>query len=158
MLAQLIPESAGPPVTLNRPITVIGRSSKCCDLVIDQTSISKMHCILVKTDGLIYMRDLGSTNGTRVNGQRVIRGALLPGDQLSFAGVTFRVHLGPDRPQTSKTPDGVNVPEGVTEEVPVIADDSLPEIGLKPLGQKERDSTARGKRRDLDDSDILLPD
>jgi hypothetical protein len=31
-----------------------------------------------------------------VNGQRIIRGALLPGDQLAFAGEKFRVHLGPD--------------------------------------------------------------
>jgi pSer/pThr/pTyr-binding forkhead associated (FHA) protein len=55
-----------------------------------------MHCILVKTDGLLLLRDLGSTNGTRVNGTRVRRAALLPNDQLSIAGFKFRVYLGPD--------------------------------------------------------------
>lgn len=100
MLAQLIPDNGGPPITITRGITVVGRSSRFCDLALDDTNVSKMHCILVKTDGLIYMRDLGSTNGTRVNGQRVVRGALLPGDRISFSGVGFRVYLGPD-PQLS---------------------------------------------------------
>jgi pSer/pThr/pTyr-binding forkhead associated (FHA) protein len=42
------------------------------------------------------LRDLGSTNGTRVNGTRVRRAALLPNDQLSIAHYKFRVYLGPD--------------------------------------------------------------
>jgi len=83
-------------MTLAQRVTVVGRSTRLCDLALNQGSVSKLHCILVKTDGLIYMRDLGSTNGTRVNGQRVIRGALLPGDQISFSGTTFKVYLGPD--------------------------------------------------------------
>jgi pSer/pThr/pTyr-binding forkhead associated (FHA) protein len=58
-----------------------------------------MHCVIVKTDGLLLLRDLGSTNGTRVNGQRVRRAALLPNDQLSIANYKFRVYLGPDLPE-----------------------------------------------------------
>ena len=96
MLAQLLPVKGGDPITLDRPVTVVGRSSRICDLRIDDTRVSKLHCILVKTDGLVYMRDLGSTNGTRVNGQRVLRGALLPGDQISFSGAVYQIHLGPD--------------------------------------------------------------
>ena len=96
MLAQLLPVKGGDPITLDRPVTVVGRSSRICDLPIDDTRVSKLHCILVKTDGLVYMRDLGSTNGTRVNGQRVLRGALLPGDQISFSGAAYHIHLGPD--------------------------------------------------------------
>jgi len=96
MLAQLLPVKGGDPITLDRPVTVVGRSSRICDLPIDDTRVSKLHCILVKTDGLVYMRDLGSTNGTRVNGQRVLRGALLPGDQISFSGAAYYIHLGPD--------------------------------------------------------------
>ena len=57
-----------------------------------------MHCIIVKTDGLLLLRDLGSTNGTRVNGTRVRRAALLPNDQVSIAHFKFRVYLGPDLP------------------------------------------------------------
>src|SRR5262249_42858336 len=64
----------------------------------DHKSVSKMHCVIVKTDGLLLLRDLGSTNGTRVNGQRVRRAALLPNDKLSIAGYKFTVYLGPDEP------------------------------------------------------------
>jgi hypothetical protein len=34
-----------------------------------------------------------------VNGQRVTRGALLPGDELSFASLKFRINLGPAKPE-----------------------------------------------------------
>jgi pSer/pThr/pTyr-binding forkhead associated (FHA) protein len=98
MQAQLIPAGDGEPITLKRDMTLVGRKRDLCDLVIDRNSISKIHCLIVKTDGLLFIRDLGSTNGTKVNGQRVTRGALLPGDELAFASVKFRVHLGPDEP------------------------------------------------------------
>ena len=115
MLAQLIPVKGGPPVTLAQSVTLVGRSPRLCDLSLEHTSVSKLHCVLVKTDGLIYMRDLGSTNGTRVNGQRVLRGALLPGDRISFAGASFKVHLGPD-PRLST---GMVDLDGPTEMVPL---------------------------------------
>ena len=95
MLAQLIPVSGGATVTIDRDVTVVGRLEEHCDLVLERKSVSKLHCIIVKTDGLLFVRDLSSTNGTKVNGQKIIRGALLPGDQLSFAGEKFVVHMGP---------------------------------------------------------------
>lgn len=99
MHAQLIPLEGGTPITITNDVTLVGRKPGLCDLVLDRSSISKMHCLLVKTDGLLFVRDLGSTNGTKVNGQRVTRGALLPGDELAFASAKFRVHLGPDLPE-----------------------------------------------------------
>lgn len=96
MLAQLVPAEGGKPITLKRDVIVVGRKPGLCDLIVERPSVSKLHCVLVKTDGLLFVRDLGSTNGTKVNGQRVTRGALLPGDELAFASVRFRVHLGPD--------------------------------------------------------------
>ena len=125
MLAQLIPQEGGPPITLHNAITVVGRSSKLCELVVDHTSISKQHCVLIKTDGLLYLRDLGSTNGTRVNGQRVIRGALLPGDQIAFSSISYRVHLGPD-----KGPARVSQ-NGATEMIPIVSHDQLNDNTIK---------------------------
>lgn len=100
MLAQLLPVKGGAPITLTKPITIVGRSPRVCDLALSYRNVSKVHCVLVKTDGLIYIRDLGSTNGTRVNGQKVLRGALLPGDKICFAGASYQIYLGPD-PQLS---------------------------------------------------------
>ncbi len=97
MLARLVPVNQGKkPIVLKHDVTLVGRDEEMCEMVIDSKSISKMHCIIVKTDGLLFIRDLGSTNGTRVNGQKVTRGALLPGDELSFASIKFEVELGPD--------------------------------------------------------------
>lgn len=150
MLAQLIPKQGGPPVTLGRAITVVGRSSKLSDLVIDHTSISKQHCVLVKTDGLIYLRDLGSTNGTRVNGQRVIRGALLPGDQISFASITYRIHLGPDVAGGNHRPS----PSNATEMMPLMDDGGLNDDN----GFMNTLENSKSDVRLLGDSDLLMPD
>ena len=124
MLAQLIPVKEGPPITLTKSITLVGRSSRLCDLAVDHNAVSKIHCVLVKTDGLIYMRDLGSTNGTRVNGQRVVRGALLPGDPISFGGAMYTIFLGPD----PKLSTGSIANEQHTEMVPIVteSDDEIP--------------------------------
>src|SRR5437899_12771222 len=95
MRAQLIPLDGTPAFDIGKDLTLVGRKEEC-DLRLDHKSVSKMHCVIVKTDGLLLLRDLGSTNGTRVNGQRVRRAALLPNDQLNIANYKFRVHLGPD--------------------------------------------------------------
>ncbi|MFG0335580.1 MAG: FHA domain-containing protein [Maioricimonas sp. JB049] len=100
MIAKLIPLDGSPPISITREVTVVGRKRGLCDVILDHTSVSKLHCAIAKTDGLLFIRDLGSTNGTRVNGQRVTRGALLPGDELAFARVKFRVHLGPGEPES----------------------------------------------------------
>src|SRR4029077_7056514 len=97
MRAQLVPLDGGAPVEVVKDLTLVGRKEEC-DLRLDHKSVSKMHCVIVKTDGLLLLRDLGSTNGTRVNGQRVRRGALVPHAQLSIHNYKSRVLLGPDAP------------------------------------------------------------
>jgi pSer/pThr/pTyr-binding forkhead associated (FHA) protein len=102
MRAQLLPLDGGPPIDINKDMVVVGRKEDC-DVRLEHKSVSKMHCVLVKTDGLLLLRDLGSTNGTRVNGTRVRRAALLPNDQLSIAHYKFRVYLGPDEPERGRS-------------------------------------------------------
>ncbi|WP_437192451.1 FHA domain-containing protein [Planctomicrobium sp. SH527] len=98
MIAQLVPIDGSQPISIIRDVTLVGRKEGICDVILQSSSISKLHCAIAKTDGLLFFRDLGSTNGTKVNGQRVMRGALLPGDELCFANLRFRVHLGPGKP------------------------------------------------------------
>jgi pSer/pThr/pTyr-binding forkhead associated (FHA) protein len=104
MRAQLVPLEGGPAIEVIKDVTLVGRKEDC-DLRLDHKSVSKLHCIIVKTDGLLLLRDLGSTNGTRVNGQRVRRAALLPNDQVTIAGYAFRVKLGGEEPPAPVLPE-----------------------------------------------------
>jgi pSer/pThr/pTyr-binding forkhead associated (FHA) protein len=108
MKAELVPLDGGPPIPITRDLTVVGRR-EYCDVQIDHPSLSKRHAVLVKTDGLLILRDLASTNGTKVKGQRIRWAALLPEDRIAFGSRKFRVYLGPDdmpgpseRPRSAK--------------------------------------------------------
>ena len=93
MRARLVSLDGGRSVDIEKDLTLVGRDEDC-DLRLDHKSISKLHCVIVKTDGLLLIRDLGSTNGTRVNGTRVRRAALLPNDTLSIANLKYAVKFG----------------------------------------------------------------
>ncbi len=95
MKAELVPENGDPAIPILRDVTVIGRHESC-DVVINDSSLSKRHCIFVKTDGLLVIRDLATTNGTKVKGQRVRWAALLPEDRISLGGYKLRIYLGSD--------------------------------------------------------------
>ncbi len=72
----------------------IGRAPGC-DLRLSDVSVSRSHAELrSEADGWI-LYDLGSTNGTHVNGHRVTGGIVVrPGDQVAFGGLAFRLAAG----------------------------------------------------------------
>ena len=125
MQARLVPIADAPPVALTRDVTLVGRTEDC-DVRFEHKSVSKLHCLLVKTDGLILLRDLGSTNGTRVNGQRVRRAALLPNDLLAIAAFRYQLKFG-DVPDDSEERPDVADPAG-----PDAEDDGPDEKPLDP--------------------------
>ena len=95
MKSELVPLNGDPPIPILRDVTVIGRR-EFCDVQIDHPSLSKRHCVLVRTEGLLMLRDLATTNGTKVNGQRVMWAALLPNDKITLGNYKLRVYLGSD--------------------------------------------------------------
>ncbi len=60
---------------------VIGRDP-ACDIVLSGMTVSRRHLRLLFTDGAWIVRDLDSTNGTRLNDSVVVRCQLRPGDRL----------------------------------------------------------------------------
>jgi hypothetical protein len=73
-----------------RPVT-IGRAPDC-DCHLTEPSVSRRHAQLRRVDETWLLRDLGSSNGTRLNGIRVTEEIeVRPGDQLSLGGVRYRL-------------------------------------------------------------------
>ena len=69
---------------------VIGRSPEANICVVDRW-VSRRHCEIAERDGLLVVRDLGSTHGTRLNGQPITESTLTPGDELTVGLTTFLV-------------------------------------------------------------------
>jgi hypothetical protein len=71
--------------------TTIGRSPEC-DCMVNDPSVSRRHAQLRRTGDGWLLRDLGSSNGTRLNGMRVTQEVdVRPGDQVSLGGVRYRL-------------------------------------------------------------------
>jgi pSer/pThr/pTyr-binding forkhead associated (FHA) protein len=73
---------------------IIGRR-KDVQVCLDNPWVSRRHCELDEVEGILLVRDLGSRNGTFVNGYRISASPLMPGDELNIAGVTFLVEYEP---------------------------------------------------------------
>jgi pSer/pThr/pTyr-binding forkhead associated (FHA) protein len=77
-------------IHLDRPLTLVGRRPGC-DVRLESPWISKCHCCLAPVCDGVAVRDLGSTNGTRINGRRVSAGRLRPGDELTIGRTRYRL-------------------------------------------------------------------
>ena len=76
----------------NLPVT-IGRGKKC-DLVFPSTHLSRVHAqITLSSEGLV-LEDLNSVNGTSVNGEKVVKVQLSPGDRIQMDTYSF-ILFGP---------------------------------------------------------------
>lgn len=73
--------------------TVVGRSNEC-DISLGAAHLSRRHASLHVKNGLLYVKDLGSSNGTYLNGERVTEVRVKRGDELCFDTLSFGV-IGP---------------------------------------------------------------
>jgi hypothetical protein len=93
---------AGPDAGKSRRLrgvrTVVGRSQDC-DFRVADGSVSRHHLEVVVSDECVLLRDLGSGNGTRVNGQRIDERVLRDQDEIAIGRTRFRFvdELGPTR-------------------------------------------------------------
>lgn len=73
---------------LTGEMTVIGRGAEA-DIVVDDTGVSRQHCRFEVTDQGTILTDLGSTNGTFVEGQRIREVTLLDGNAVTVGRTTI---------------------------------------------------------------------
>jgi len=90
MPAQLLSLSDGPSILVNKPILLIGRHPEC-DIQIDSRKVSRRLCCVAQVADYLVVRDLGSTNGIRINGVRVLEGKLKESDELTIGGNRYQV-------------------------------------------------------------------
>jgi len=78
--------------SVTRDMTVIGRREDC-DLRIPLSDVSRKHCRLILEGEVIKVEDLGSSNGTYRNGERVQQTEVVAGDTLQIGPVIFVVQV-----------------------------------------------------------------
>lgn len=75
---------------------IIGSMEKQCDTVVDSCLISHLHACIIKVDDEYYIEDMNSTNGTYVNGERLIMNSkrkLSAGDTVTLAATSYVVEM-----------------------------------------------------------------
>jgi len=65
------------------------------EIQLPSRAVSNFHAEILKEDGALVIRDLGSTNGTRVNGERVDRSRVSPGDSIRIGNHVLSLQLRP---------------------------------------------------------------
>ena len=139
MPARLVALDEGSDIPLDRSMVVVGRHP-LCDVRLDSLRISRHHCCMTQDKDEVVVRDLGSTNGIRINGERVERGRLRTGDELSIAHIRYRLENGVAQEMTLADPNasllnGIHAPAASRSP-------AAPEVGLleKPLAEVVRNA------------------
>lgn len=125
-------------------VTVIGRRRNC-DLRIPLMSVSKKHCQVHEDGGKLKIRDLGSRNGTQLNGQRVEEADIKAGDHLQVGPLKFVFQI-----------DGV--PQNIATPVPDKNSSAAPAAKAGPAEKiisEETDDELFGSFDDLDELEGL---
>ena len=122
MLGKLMPCGGGPPIPLLKAKLLVGRH-RSCDIPLGFPTVSGRHCELELLDGYWFVRDLGSSNGTRVNGTLTQANWLLPNDVLAVAMYRYTMVYTP--PSGRPPPAAMGTPVG-------RKDRPAPEAGSTP--------------------------
>jgi predicted component of type VI protein secretion system len=125
--------SANTTLKLSDGVTSVGRHDDCW-IRIKSSQVSRRHCEIFESGGKLTIRDLGSSNGTYVNGKRVLGQQLLtPGDELTLGAVTLRVAKLGQAPAARPAPGPLAKPKAgdtaVVEAIP--ADDEEEEFEME---------------------------
>lgn len=94
MYGRLIPLGGGDQIPLLKAKLLVGRRESC-DIILRFANVSAHHCELSIDGGYWFVRDLNSRNGVKVNGGRITRKRLDPGDMLSVAKHQYEIEYSP---------------------------------------------------------------
>ena len=130
MQVTLKSQSDGPDLRLDKPIVLLGRHDEC-DVQLNSTKISRRHCVIALVGNKLVIRDLGSTNGVRINGKRFDEGELHDGDDLVIGNFQYCVSMTLN--SNNSPPDDANI--SLDEPVPLPDDQQA----RAPVAKKAKD-------------------
>lgn len=116
-----------------RDSITVGRSGDC-DLVLAQDEVSRRHVRFVRVDGRYEVHDLGSVNGTLVDGRRVERHVLEVGDVVTVEGfqLTFVLDRTPIEGAVKTAQPAPAAPRERDTFAMTILQEAMPELGASP--------------------------
>ncbi len=116
LLGLMKPLGGGDPVPLRKSDLTIGRRPSC-DICLDFENISGKHCTLKYTNQVWYVRDLGSTNGTTLNGAPLSsEHVIMPDDELGIAGHIYHIDYEPGAPSSILNKEQLLVDEEIMDD------------------------------------------
>ena len=115
MYGELIPLGGGDPIPLLRQQMLVGRRESC-DIILRFANVSAHHCQLSIDNGYLYVRDLQSRNGIKVNDIKVSERRLDPGDVLAIAKHRYRVEYEPAELGAIGPPPADNLSQEIMKE------------------------------------------
>lgn len=139
MYGELHPVGGGDPIPLLKTVLLIGRRESA-DIVLRFPNVSGQHCELTLVNGYWTVKDLGSSNGTKVNGVRVTEQRVAPGDKLSVAKHEYEVCYEPASLGASEFPAADSAQESIFRR------SLLESAGLESRRPPEQRSAGREKR------------
>lgn len=137
MPVRLVALDEGPDIPVDRAVVVVGRHPQC-DARIDSIRVSRRHCCMTSDRGEVIVRDLGSTNGIRINGQRVEMGRLRLGDELAIAHIRYRLEAtgGEERTQADQAGNPSALPLGAVQDPVAKEPDRLIAAAREVYGER----------------------
>jgi predicted component of type VI protein secretion system len=118
MYGELIPIGGGDSIPLLKPQLLVGRRESC-DIVLRFANVSAHHCQLIVENGYLYVKDMHSSNGVKINDVRLDKGQqrrLSPGDVLAVAKHRYRVDYDPAELGAVGPPPAEDVSEEILSE------------------------------------------
>jgi adenylate cyclase len=94
MYGELVPLGGGDSIPLLKRQMLVGRRESC-DIILRFANVSAHHCTLSIENGYLYVRDMQSRNGIKVNDVKVDERRLSPGDLLAISKHRYRVDYDP---------------------------------------------------------------
>lgn len=141
MPLRLVALDEGPDIPIDRDMLIIGRHPQC-DARLDSIRVSRRHCCMTQDSGEVIIRDLGSTNGIRINGQRVEKGRLRLNDELSIAHIRYRLDESPGQEMTLADPSATY--RGRDEDRNAYRGGPTPRHGARPIEDNPLAAAVRG--------------